>query len=138
MAETRYLYPHRKRMEICSAVFAAGFGVHLWAAAIHGEPLAWAGVHNGQALMFGQAVTIASFVHALGVNINGKWRWSPVLRLIGMSAHAVMFAWLATRGIGQSAAYTYGCISLSLAYGAKSAWVDAYLAWKGRPEWIAH
>lgn len=133
----RYLYPHRKRLEILSAVFAAGFGLHLWVTALHGEPLAWAGVHNGHALLFGQVVSIAGLIHALGVWINGRWRWSPVLRLAGMATHASLFAWLASRGVGQSAAYTYGWISLLLAYGAKSAGVDCYRAWKGSPAWMA-
>ena len=79
----RYLYPQRKRLEILSAMFAGGYGVHIWAAGFHGEPLLWAGLHNGQALIFGQIMSMAAFVHALGVRINGHWRWSPALRLLG-------------------------------------------------------
>ena len=129
MAEVHYLYPQRKRLEVLSAVFAAGFGIHLWLAAQTGSPLAWAGLHNGHALAFGQAVSLAALVHALGVRINGRWRWSPALRLIGMSCHAVLFLWLACRGAGQSAGYTYGWISALLAYGAYSACIDTCRAW---------
>lgn len=136
MAETRYLYPRRKWLEIQSAVFAAGFGVHLWIAVRHGEPLAWAGVHNGHALLFGQLVSLAALIHALGVRVNGHWRWSPALRLFGMTCHAALFAWLATRGVGQSALYTYGWISGLLAFGAYSAGVDTYRAAMGVPKWM--
>ena len=136
MAEVRYLYPHRKRLEILSAVFAAGFGVNFWLTAQDGAPLAWAGLDNAAALLFGQAVSWAAFVHGLGVNVNGQWRWSPALRLVGMSCHALLFAWLASRGAGGTAVYTYGWISLLMAYGAYSAGVDTYRAAKGRPEWM--
>ena len=138
MAETRYLYPQRKRLEILSAVFAAGFGVNLWLAAQHGAPLSWAGLHNGHALAFGQAVSLAALVHALGVRINGKWRWSPALRLAGMACHAALFMWLAVQGAGLSAGYTYGWISGLLVYGAYSAGVDTWRAIGGRREWMQH
>lgn len=130
---TRYLYPHRKRMEILSAVFAAGFGLFIWGQSFHSEPLAWAGLHNGAALMFGQAMSLAALIHALGVRINGHWRWSPVLRLAGMIVHTALFAWLAWHGTGQTAAYTYGWGAGLLAYGAWSAGRDTWRAWSG--EW---
>ena len=93
----RYLYPQRKRLEILSAVCAGGFGVHIWAASLYSEPLRWADLHNGQALIFGQIMSMAAFVHALGVRINGEWRWSPALRLVGMAFHTLMFAFLAIK-----------------------------------------
>ena len=120
----RYLYPARKRLEILSAVFAGGFGVHIWAAGFHGEPLLWAGLHNGQALIFGQIMSMAAFVHALGVRINGHWRWSPALRLLGMAFHTLMFAFLAVRGVGTTGAYTYTWITGLLLMGALSALKD--------------
>ena len=120
----RYLYPQRKRLEILSAMFAGGYGVHIWAAGFHGEPLLWAGLHNGQALIFGQIMSMAAFVHALGVRINGEWRWSPSLRLAGMSAHTLMFAFLAVRDVGTTGAYTYTWITGLLLMGALSALKD--------------
>ena len=120
----RYLYPARKRLEILSAVFAGGFGVHIWAAGFHGEPLIWAGLHNGHALAFGQAMSLAAFVHALGVRINGEWQWSPALRLIGMIVHVVLFAFLAWEGLGTTGGYTYGWITGLLGMGALSALKD--------------
>ena len=124
----RYLYPQRKRLEIMSAVFAGGFGVHIWAAGFHGEPLIWAGLHNGHALWFGQAMSLAAFTHALGVRINGQWRCSPVLRLAGMIAHVCMFAFLAWKGAGTTGAYTYGWITGLLGMGALSALKDTQRA----------
>ena len=120
----RYLYPARKRLEILSAVFAGGYGVHIWATGFHSEPLMWAGLHNGQALVFGQAMSLAAFVHALGVRINGAWQWSPALRLVGMAAHVAMFAFLAWKGLGTTGAYTYSWITGLLFMGALSALKD--------------
>ena len=119
---TRFLYPHRKRMEIMSAVFAGGFGINIWAAGLYSEPLRWADLHNGQALIFGQVMSLAAFVHAVGVRINGEWRWSPSLRLAGMSAHTLMFAFLAVRGVGTTGTYTW--ITGLLLMGALSALKD--------------
>ena len=120
----RYLYPARKRLEILSAVFAGGYGVHIWAASLYSEPLRWADLHNGQALIFGQVMSMAAFVHALGVRINGEWRWSPALRLLGMSFHTLMFAFLAIKGFGATGFYTYSWVTALLFMGALSALRD--------------
>lgn len=120
----RYLYPQRKRLEILSAVFAGGFGVHIWAASLYSEPLRWADLHNGQALIFGQVMSMAAFVHALGVRINGEWRWSPALRLVGMAFHTLMFAFLAIKGFWATGFYTYSWVTALLFMGALSALRD--------------
>ena len=120
----RYLYPQRKRNEIISAVFAGGFGVHIWAAGLYMEPLAWADLHNGQAMIFGQVMSLAAFVHALGVRINGQWQWSPALRFVGMAMHTVMFAFLAVKGFGATGFYTYSWVTALLFMGAMSALKD--------------
>ena len=120
----RYLYPQRKRNEIISAVFAGGFGVHIWAAGLYMEPLAWADLHNGQALIFGQVMSLAAFVHALGVRINGQWQWSPALRFVGMAMHTVMFAFLAVKGFGATGFYTYSWVTALLFMGTMSALKD--------------
>ena len=130
-----YLYPARKRLEILSACFAGGFGVHIWATSLAGDPLAWAGTHNGGAVLFGQAISLAALIHALGVRINGSWRWSPALRLTGMVVHTVLFAVLAWQGVGQTAGYTYSWITIALAYGALSALKDTKRALGWEPEW---
>ena len=129
----QYLYPVRKRLEMLSAIFAGGFGVFVWAMTFHNNPLAWADLTNSGALAFGQVMSLAAFVHALGVRINGHWRWSPVLRLAGMACHTMLFGWLSWQGWGQTAAYTYGWGCGLLALGTLSAGRDTWRAWSG--EW---
>lgn len=131
----RYLYPQRKRMEIISAIFAGGFGVHIWAASFASSPLAWAGVDTPSALIFGQVMTLAALVHALGVRINGSWRFSPALRLLGMTVHTGLFGYLAWAGIGQTAGYTYAWGCVALMYGAMSALKDTKRALGWDAEW---
>lgn len=131
----RYLYPQRKRFEILSAIFAGGFGIHIWAASFAGNPLAWAGFDVGGALMFGQAMSLAALVHALGVRINGHWRYSPALRLVGMAIHTCLFGWLAWHGQGQTAGYTYAWGCGLLLYGALSALKDTKRALGWDAEW---
>ena len=36
-------------------------------------------------------ILVASIIHMIGVKINGHWRWSPFVRLIGSSINAVFF-----------------------------------------------
>ena len=58
-----------------------------WVTAFHAEW--WAG-----------SIMLASGLYLLGIYINGNWRWSPLLRLIGASWH------IATMGI-----FVYGAAS---------------------------
>ena len=129
-----FLYPQRKRFEILSAVYAGGFGIYIWSASFTANPLAWSGLDGWEALLFGQMLTLAALAHSLGVRINGAWRWSPVLRLIGMAMHAALFGFLASHGAGTSAAYTYSWGFILLAYGATSAARDTFTAYRGQ-EW---
>lgn len=129
-----FLYPQRKRFEILSAVYAGGFGIYIWSASFSANPLEWSGLDHGEALVFGQLLTLAALIHSLGVRINGAWRWSPVLRLIGMAGHATLIGYLASHGAGTSAAYTYSWGFALLAYGASSAARDTLTAYRGA-EW---
>lgn len=130
-----YLFPQRRRFEILSAMFAGGFGLHIWARAYHTNPLEWAGVSIGEALAFGCIMASFAMVHSIGVHINGRWRWSPVLRLIGLLGHTLAFALLAYHGMGQTAAYTYAWGLALMLYGAWSAAVDTWDAMGGGEGW---
>jgi hypothetical protein len=137
MTGPRYLYPFRRRIEMCSAIYAGGLGLWVWVWAIHGErnALDWTGLDQSAQLLLAQAMVLASFVHALGVRINGQWRWSPALRLAGMAAHVAILGWLAwIAAAGSSATWTYGWITGALAFGALGAARDLRSAWAGG-EW---
>ena len=127
----RYLYPVRKQLEMMSALFSGGYGIHVWLLAFQTNPLRWADLSTGQSLLFGQAMSLAAFVHALGIRINGHWRYSPCLRIFGMMVHATAFLFLSWQGIGSTAGYVYGWgFALALA-GAWSAARDVWGAsWK--------
>jgi hypothetical protein len=133
-----YLYPFRRRIEMCSAIYAGGLGLWVWVWAIHGErnALDWTGLDQREQLLMAQAMVLASLVHALGVRINGHWRWSPLLRVIGMSAHVTIMAWLAwTAALGSSATWTYSWVTGALAFGTVGAIRDflaatGVIAWK--------
>lgn len=104
-----------------AAVFAIGFGMHVWMLTFSSQPLAWAGLDNDDALVLGQAMSLAGVIHALGIRINGNWRWSPALRFLGMCVHAGAFLYLSWSGAGQTAGYTY-------LWGAGLAWAGAWSA----------
>lgn len=138
MTPHRYLYPFRRRVELCSALYAGGFGVWVWAWVLHGarDPIGWSGLGTAAQLTLAQALVYASFVHALGVKINGNWRWSPALRMAGMLVHVGIFAWLGFQAaLGSSAGWTYLWISGAIGVGAYSAARDlghavGWLEWK--------
>lgn len=87
MSPTLYVgLPPRKLAELIAALYGLAMGCFGWVAeASGGNPFYWAAwpSHTVAGLFLASAV-----LHGLGVWINGAWRWSPVLRLIGMSAHA--------------------------------------------------
>jgi hypothetical protein len=124
----RYLYPQRKRFEVLSALFAGGYGLHVWSLATYSNPLQWAGMTQEDALAFALTISAFAMTHAVGVRINGSWRWSPILRLIGMTGHAAMFGFLAVAGAGQTASYVYGWGLGLMIYGASSAARDCLRA----------
>lgn len=130
----RLLYPQRKRVEMLVAIFAGGFGVYLLALQGNGgAPLRWAGLNHEESGWMALAIALGALVHALGVRINGRWRWSPVLRLLGMATHSWICGFLSWQGFGTSAGYPYACFAGLLIYGMFSAGVDmkrAGLRWK--------
>lgn len=134
----RYLYPRRRQVELISALYALGFGLYVATAAIanHAPPIAWIRYSVQVQLWVAEAMCIASLIHALGIRINGHWRWSPVLRFVGMVVHVAIMATLAVKGFGSSAGYTYSWITAAMAYGAFSALRDSARAWQGEnPVW---
>lgn len=100
----------RKLVEMIMALYGMYFGFYIVVQTNLGTaPLLWAGFDFEQSLMYGYLVSIAGVVHGAGVRINGRWYYSPWLRLVGMSTHALALAILMIIGIaaGSSAGGTY-------------------------------
>lgn len=121
-----YLYPRARMLEMLAALFAFGFGAHVAVILWRGdEPLSWAGLALADQSRFAWAVIAASLAHAIGIEANGRLGpISPALRALGLTFQAVLFGWLAFAGIAQTAAYTYGWITLLLGIGAHNAICD--------------
>ena len=136
----RFLYPFRKRVEMFGALYAGGFGMFIWLSlAVNGHsPINWIEVGGVRHIWIGEALALAAFVHALGIRINGQWRYSPALRLVGMTIHLGIFAGLALSGWGSSAFYTYAWISAALLTGVWSSARDLYRALGWDAEWKAN
>lgn len=86
---------HPRAGEIFFGLAALYWGavVALWP----GPPgLGWAGLDYDQSRITGLAVILSSLVLAVGCRINGRWRWSPVVRLAGvggLTGVALCLAW---------------------------------------------
>lgn len=39
-----------------------------------------------------QSIMLASTLYIIGIIVNGNWRWSPVLRLIGAAGHVIILS----------------------------------------------
>lgn len=114
---TGLVYPMRKRVEVAVALYGIGFGLYiLTLLALGKDPLAWAGMVGIEASIYGYLVLAAGVIHAAGTWINGSWRWSPALRVLGMTQHAMAVGVLCYEGIssGSSAGFAYGALLLLL------------------------
>lgn len=133
-----YLYPPRRYFEVIAAMFAGGYGLTVLHLLPAGNPLRWAGYSIEDAICTAGVMLAAAFTHALGIYINGRWRWSPVLRFMGMAGHSAMFLMLvhaANHQPANTAGYVYACISILMASGAYSALRDSVNALRGE---VAH
>lgn len=136
----KFLYPFRRRIETIAALYAAGFGLLVWIY-IQSDitsPLSWLNVSAQAQVCIAYALVLAALLHALGIKINGSWRWSPLLRFIGMSVHAFIIMWMSYKGGGTSASYTYSWISILLLYGSYSAIRDLGISLNWGNKWRLH
>lgn len=114
-----------------AAIFALGLGIVLWSspAAII-TPII--GLWTKDAL--GLVIVFAAILHATGIRINGRWRWSPVLRAIGMGIHLLVMCFL-TLVLSSSALISYVsvCLSLFMLYGFCNTLQDTWRAMQNKP-----
>jgi hypothetical protein len=130
----KHLNPIRRAIETVMALYAVGFGVFIIFTidAGLGSPLWWVGLDQNAQVLFALAMVFAGFIHAMGISINGSWRWSPLLRLIGMVTHATGVTYLVVAMIGSigpphglpSGLYTYTVTAGLFWYLSCKAFVD--------------
>ncbi|MDZ7906411.1 MAG: hypothetical protein U5N55_11995 [Cypionkella sp.] len=82
------------------------------------------------------ALMIASTIHILGIVINGEWRWSPVLRFIGATAHCATLSLFTLTSFAAPYGdfFALGCGVFALVYAVFMwwNWCDIRQAGKGR------
>lgn len=117
------ILPSRKVAELGVASYGYWMGLNLWWASIRDlSALQWAGLGPDASGLFGQLFMTAAVLHALGTWINGRWRWSPLLRAVGLMGHMVLIFqmnWWALQIEGYSSAipnysWLLGAFSLAL------------------------
>jgi hypothetical protein len=135
MESVRYLYPFRKRVEIVAALYAGGFGMYILLCNLLGypSPIFWLSEVNQSSLA--HFMILASLIHSTGVSVNGAWRFSPALRVLGLSMHSTVIGLFVYEGNFSSASYTYGWILMALLYGMLSAIRDLYRSLGWDKEW---
>lgn len=88
--------PPRKLAELFGALFALYLGAWGLLAWTDGHAIFWWSEGGRRfSLHVSLFLTVSALVHGLGVKINGNWRWSPALRMVGMSGHLSVMLWLA-------------------------------------------
>lgn len=123
----------RRKIELAVAMYAGGLGLYIgFLISMFGvSPASWvSGSASGQ-LMFAQGLTLAALIHAIGISVNGSWRWSPMLRVVGISLHALMIFYAAVIGILSTAGYTYMWVFAILLMALRSAMIDALASLRG-------
>lgn len=131
----KYLYPFRKRVEILAALYAGGFGMFILICQVLGfpSPIYWLDAVDQASLA--HFMILASLIHSTGVSVNGRWRYSPALRILGLSMHTSVIGVFVVEGNFSSATYTYAWICLALLYGVLSALRDLYRSLGWDKEW---
>lgn len=138
MAETGMLtptiyigVPPRKMAEAVAAIYGLVMGCYGLAAYMDGgNAFAWV---PGSSWNVPALFMAGSLVHGAGVKINGRWRWSPVLRLIGISLHTLIIGALvlAAMPLWSSAAPNYAFVLFLFIVAMTAAARDAIRAIRG-------
>lgn len=110
------------------------FGVFvLTRLAVGHNALEWVDLEPSGTRLFARLCLLAAFIHAFGVWLNGQWRWSPAVRLVGLSIAATLFIKLGWEGAGISstAGYTYLWITFGHLAALRTVLPDTVLSVRG-------
>jgi len=127
---TRYMNQSRRIIETGASLVAVGFGLFIIAVISLGvgDPLWWAGLDIPAQNGFALVLVFAGTAHAWGIAINGRWQWSPLLRVIGLTVHAAGISYLVAAIVGSISA-AHGVPSGLYQYSI-SAGILWYLDWR--------
>jgi len=126
---TKHLDTTRKQIEMYMAAYGVVFGAGIMVLlAFGGQPLYWLKVSQDMQTDVALLILFSGVIHALGIRVNGSWRWSPALRVIGMAAHASAMTWLALSAFVATFGSLHGVASGVVTYGPL-AWAFWCLAW---------
>lgn len=130
---TPFLYPRQRSIEILAALYAGGLGAYIgFSDAIGGHPpIGWLGLPRDGQIGIALALIGGALLHGLGIRINGRSRFSPLLRLVGLLVHAAVAVFAVVQGAGSSASYTYTWLTVFLLVGAQNAARDCRTALMG-------
>ena len=138
---THYLGERQRTVEMLAALYAAWYGCFTgiqitW---LRLEPLAWTGMSRQEQVVFAWVLLIAALFHGIGIEINGRWKWSPVLRAAALGLHLLAIAVILFKaGWASSASTNYSFIVGMLAFGFGNAVDDARKAWRSHGKSVAY
>lgn len=123
------LTARNRAIEAIIALFALLWASLVLSYALRGTgPLIWAGVPAHAQWHAPTVMLGACLVHMLGTVLNRPKPLPAIMRAAAMAVMGILFASLAWRGLGQSAAPTYAFIAATCAAGAVNAARDARYA----------
>lgn len=133
------MIPARRIFEMFAAVYGGFYG--LWVETVlrvsDHPSLWWTGLDGSGAHVVARILIAAGLIHGLGIRVNGRWIYSPVLRSIGMATFCGVFLWLSLHALHplSTAVFNYFFIGLVLFIGLLSALSDARTAILRRYLW---
>ena len=144
---TFYLGDRQRTVEMLAALYAAWYscftGIQINWFGIY--PISWSRMTEKEQGFFAWFLLIAALIHGIGIKINGRWHWSPVLRVVALGMHLTAMSFLLMKtGFGSSVTANYSFIVGLLAFGLGNAIDDTVKAWRShgrsshRPFWQAH
>lgn len=132
--------PPRKLAELLAALYGVAMGVYGGMAWSGGQTLfGWISTDYSDGGTLALLFMAAAAIHAFGVRINGRWRWSPIMRFVGMTIHTALIAFLAWKAVEirwSSASVTYPFVLVLFLVGWVGTIKDAVRALNGeRQDW---
>lgn len=106
MTTMRHLNERQKTVELLIMLYCTGLGVFIGASISFRrvfDPLSdrWPDMVQlhlpvGQQMALAYFLAVAGVTQALGISLNGGWRWSPLLRFLGVIVHtaSIIIVWL--------------------------------------------
>ena len=77
-------------------------------------------------------VLLASSTHMIGLTINGRWRWSPVVRLFGAGTNLILFVLFAVSSTSATIGTSLSIVGTAVTFNVITIFSSVFSIWAAR------